>query len=143
MKLNRKSGITVTSIVVYVILFFTFTAVATTISSRFNRTLFDDRGKAINITAINKLEYNLLNSANNSYNVEESVETNKTTLTFSNSDIYVFDLDNNIVYKNGGKLVKFVKAYNITLDDNMIIIDITLNKYTNEITRTIKINSAS
>ena len=140
MKVNRKSGITVTSIVVYVILFFIFTTATTVISSRFNESLFDDRGRAINITAINKLQYNLLNSANNSYIVEGVVDGNKTTLTFSNSDIYIFDLDSKMVYKNGGKLVKYVKDCDVKLLDDVVNIDITLNKYTNEVNRNIKIS---
>ncbi len=139
MNLSSKKGITVTSIVVYVILFFVFTTTAIVISSRFNRELFDDRGKAINITAINKLEYNLLKSAKESNLAQGSVDGNKTTITFSNSDVYIFDLDNHIIYKNGGKLVKFVKECKIKLVNNLIDINVTLNKYTNEITRNIKV----
>ena len=52
MSLKSKRGITVTSIMVYVLLFFAFTTIATVISSRFNKNLFNDRGNAINITAI-------------------------------------------------------------------------------------------
>lgn len=143
MNLKSKKGITMTSIMVYVVLFFAFTSIATVISSRINKNLFNDRGNAINITAINKLEYNLLKSANESYNVDMTAEENKQTLTFSNLDIYVFDLENNVIYKNGGKLVKFVKACEVTSQDNLINIDITLNKYTNEVTRNIKIKCAS
>lgn len=140
MRLSKKSGITVTSIVVYVILFFAFTTTIILISSRFNSSLFDDRGRSINITAINKLEYNLLDSANNSYSVQSSLGDGTTTLTFSNSDIYVFDLNDNIVYKNDGKLVKHLKESEISFEDNLININITLNKYTNEVNRNIKIS---
>lgn len=143
MNLRSKKGITMTSIMVYVVLFFAFTTIATMISSRINKNLFNDRGNAINITAINKLEYNLLKSANESYNVDMTAEENKQTLTFSNLDIYVFDLENNVIYKNGGKLVKFVKACEVTSQDNLINIKVTLNKYTNEVTRNIKIKCAS
>lgn len=137
---NGKKGLTVTSIVVYVILFFMFTSITTIISSRFNKNLFNDRGIAINTTALNKLQYNLLASANESYNVKGNVDGNKTILTFSNSDEYVFDLDKNTVYKNGGKLVNYVKAFDVRLLDDVINIDITVNKYTNELARNIKIN---
>lgn len=140
MKLNNKKGITVTSIVVYVILFFAFTTTITTISSRFNSSLFDDRGKAINVTAINKLEYNLLDSAKNSHNLVYSVNGQNVTLEFSNLDVYVFNLTDNVVYKNGGKLVKHLKAAEVTYQDNLINVDLTLNKYTNEVTRNIKIS---
>lgn len=143
MNLKSKKGITMTSIMVYVVLFFAFTTIATMISSRINKNLFNDRGNAINITAINKLEYNLLKSANESYNVDMTAEESKQTLTFSNLDIYVFDLENNVIYKNGGKLVKFVKACEVTSQDNLINIKVTLNKYTNEVTRNIKIKCAS
>lgn len=140
MRKNNKRGITVTSIVVYVMLFFMFTTITITLSSRFNQNLFNDRGTAINITAMNKLEYNLLESADSSYNVVGSFDTNKTILTFSNSDRYVFDNEKHIIYKNGGKLIEFVKECKVNLIDNVIDIDVTLNKYTNELTRNIKIN---
>ena len=140
MSVRYKRGITVSSIVVYVILFFTFTTVTTIISSRFNKNLFDDRGTAINITAINKLEYNLLKSSDESYNVTTTVNGNVTTVTFSNLDVYVFDLDNNIIYKNGGKLVKFVTACSVSVADNIMQIDLTVNKYTNQLQRNIKIS---
>lgn len=137
---NNKKGITVTSITVYIILFFMFTTITTIISSSFNEDLFKDRGTAINITAINKLEYNLLKSADESDNIKGNVQGNKTILTFSNSDVYTFDGDKNIIYKNGGKLVGFVKDFEIKLIDNILDMDITLNKYTNEVSRNIKIN---
>jgi len=140
MSVKYKRGITVSSIVVYVILFFAFTTITTVISSRFNKNLFNDRGTAINITAINKLEYNLLSSSNESHNVETVVNGNKTTVTFSNGDVYVFDLDNNTIYKNGGKLVEFVIKCDVTVVDKILNLDITVNKYTNQIERNIKIN---
>lgn len=142
MSLKSKRGITVTSIMVYVLLFFAFTTIATVISSRFNKNLFNDRGNAINITAINKLEYNLLSSAQNSYNVDIVANGNNRTLTFSNSDVYVFDNDNNVIYKNGGKLVKFVKESKVKIQEDVIAIDLTLNKYTNEVSRSIKVKCA-
>lgn len=140
MSLKYKKGITVTSIVVYVILFFSFTTITTIISSRFNQSLFDDRGKAINITALNKLEYNLIKSANDSFNVEVTNSDDLITLNFSNTDEYIFDKQNQIIYKNRGKLVGFVKDYDISVQDNIIEITVTLNKYTNKITRTINLS---
>lgn len=143
MNLKNKKGITMVSIMVYVLLFFAFTTIATVISSRINKNLFNDRGNAINITAINKLEYNLLKSADESYNVDMEISGNKRTLTFSNSDVYVFDKDKNVIYKNGGKLVKFVKDMTLRIQEDIINIDIVLNKYTNEVARNIKIKCAS
>lgn len=143
MSLKSKRGITVTSIMVYVLLFFAFTTIATVISSRFNKNLFNDRGNAINVTAINKLEYNLIDSASNSYNVDVVANGNNRTLTFSNSDVYVFDNDNNVIYKNGGKLVKFVKESKVKIQEDVIAVDLTLNKYTNEVSRSIKVKCSS
>ena len=140
MRNNNKRGITVTSIIVYVILFFMFTTITTVIASRFNQNLFDDRGAAINVTAINKLEYNLIDSAADSYNISSNVDGNITTIEFTNGDIYIFDLDKNTIYKNGGKLVEFVTACDIKIENSIMQIDLTVNKYTNSLQRTIKIN---
>lgn len=140
---NSKRGITVTSIVVYVILFFMFTTVTTIISSRFNENLFNDRGMAINVTAINKLEYNLLDSASKSKNAEIEVEneTENYILKFSNSDVYEFDKNKQIIYKNGGKLVEHLKDYDIDiLNYNSIKVNVTLNKYMNVQEKNIIIN---
>ena len=137
---NNKKGITVTSITVYVILFFMFTTITTIISSRFNENLFNDRGMAINVTAINKLEYNLLKSSDESFDVELKVEDKKTTITFSNSDKYTVDLDKHVIYKNGGKLINFVDDCTVEVKNHVMIFDITVNKYTNNIRRSIKIN---
>lgn len=138
---NNKKGITVTSITVYVILFFMFTTITTIISSRFNEDLFNDRGTAINITAINKLEYNLLKSADESDKSEINIEDKKTTLKFSNLDEYIFDLDKHVIYKNGGKLVDFLGDFKINPNDDLIEISVTLNKYTNKVSRKITINT--
>ena len=135
MKKNSKKGITVTSIVVYVILFFMFTTITTVLSSKINGNLFNDRGTSINITAINKLEYNLLDSAD-----EGTVNDNSTILTFSNNDEYVFDKEKHKIYKNGGELVDFLKDFDIRAIDDYLKINITLNKYTNEIEREIIVN---
>ncbi len=140
MKKNSKKGITVTSIVVYVILFFMFTTITTVLSSKINGNLFNDRGTSINITAINKLEYNLLDSADKSYSVKGTVNDNSTILTFSNNDEYVFDKEKHKIYKNGGELVDFLKDFDIRAIDDYLKINITLNKYTNEIEREIIVN---
>ena len=99
-----------------------------------------DRGTAINITAINKLEYNLLKSAEESYLVTKTIDADKTSINFSNNDVYVFDLENNTIYKNGGILLKFLKECNVTAQSNTIELSLILNKYTNEVQRTIKVN---
>lgn len=138
---NNKNGITVTSITIYIILFFMFTTVTTIISSRFNEDLFNDRGMAINVTAINKLEYNLLKSSVESYDIKIDKGETKTTLSFSNQDTYIFDLDKNCVYKNGGKLIGFLKDFELDNDSQLLNIKVILNKYTNELERTISINN--
>lgn len=140
---NNKNGITVTSIVIYVVLFFMFTTATMTISSRINKNLFDDRGLSINITAINKLEYNLLKSSDESSSASISNNENIVAIEFSNSDRYVFDLNNHTVYKNGGKLLEFMTNFKVeTQNENKSIkLNIELNKYTNKIERTIIINN--
>lgn len=140
---NNKRGITVTSIVVYVILFFMFTTATIAISSRINKNLFNDRGLSINVTAINKLEYNLLKSSEESSYANVTIDRNVTTIEFSNNDRYDFDLDKHTVYKNGGKLVGYMSDFEIGRNgrNKGVELDVTLNKYTNNLQRKIVINN--
>ena len=83
----NKKGITMTSIVVYVMLFFIFTSVAITISTNINFEALSEKGNIINNKNIQKLQFNLLNSAKSSsnvYNISGKV-------VFSNNDEYYFD----------------------------------------------------
>ena len=52
-----------TSIVVYVILFFVFTSIAVAVSSNMNYETLSQKGMIINNKNIQKLQFNLLNSA--------------------------------------------------------------------------------
>ena len=141
--MNKKRGITLTSIVIYIILFFLFTSFITVLSTRLNKNLFDDRGMAINVNNVNKTEYNLLKSGNESESITiTDIDSNSKSVSFSNGDTYVFNNDSNSILKNGGILVKNViyDASNMTYTDNLLNVKLTFNKYLNEIERTIKIS---
>ncbi len=137
--INKKSGITLTSIVMYIILFFAFSSITIIISSRMNKNLFEDRGKAINISNINKLEYNLLDSSNKSNNVIIQKTSNEEKIIFSNNDEYRYNKEDKIIYKNNGKLIKNVVSFETNETAGYIDINIILNKYTNIIERNIKV----
>ncbi len=130
--MKNKRGITMTSIIIYVILFFVFTITVTVISSNFNLKLFTDRGLSININSFNKLQYNLLMSGKES----SLVAIIGDELVFSNNDSYTYDSEKGVIRKNDGTLVSNVKSYsvNITEGDNgeLLEVKIMFKKYLHE-----------
>ena len=77
-----KRGVTVTSLVVYIVLFSSLTLFLSATYTDLNERLFLSRGNAINYTTFNKLQYNLINSAKES----NSVTIEGPYLAFSNGE---------------------------------------------------------
>lgn len=127
--IKNKKGITMISIIIYVVLFFVFTIAVTVISNNFNNKLFTDRGYSININSFNKLQYNLLVSSKNS----NIVNTTDNEINFSNNDNYIYDSEKKIITKNGGFLVSNVISYYLTQDNGedgtLLNINIKFQKY--------------
>lgn len=133
----NKRGITMTSIVIYVVLFFVFTSIAIAISSNMNYESLSEKGNIINNEGIQKLQFNMLNSAKKSdaiYNINGKI-------VFSNNDEYYYDNENKKILKNDTVLISNVENFNIidskefvadVSQDKSIAIDITLKKYGNE-----------
>lgn len=133
----NKKGITMTSVVIYVILFFIFTSVAITISANMNYEALSEKGDIINNKNIQKLQFNLLNSAKSSnsvFNIEGRV-------VFSNNDEYYFDNTKGEIVKNNTTLIKNVEKFEIinssefvedVNNNKCVSIEVTLKKYGNE-----------
>ncbi len=133
----NKKGITMTSIVVYVMLFFIFTSVAITISTNINFEALSEKGNIINNKNIQKLQFNLLNSAKSSsnvYNISGKV-------VFSNNDEYYFDSTKREILKNDTTLIKDVEKFNIISssefvenvnENKSVSVEVMLKKYGNE-----------
>lgn len=140
--MGNKKGITMTSIIIYVILFFIFTVAVTIISSNFNAKLFVDRGLSIDINSFNKLQYNLLMSGKDSnlvYIIDGEISDGQLTkgeLVFSNNDSYIYDSTAGVIRKNGGILVSNIISYSaiITDGDNgkLLTVNIKFKKYLHE-----------
>lgn len=126
-----------TSIVVYVMLFFIFTSVAITISTNINFEALSEKGNIINNKNIQKLQFNLLNSAKSSsnvYNISGKV-------VFSNNDEYYFDSTKREILKNDTTLIKDVEKFNIISssefvenvnENKSVSVEVMLKKYGNE-----------
>jgi len=105
-----KKGFTLVSLVLYVMLFFTFTVFATAISTNLNHELLSEKGRVIVNESYIKLYTNLINSAKRSHSVD--VIENK--IMFSNGDTYEYNLDNKEISKNSGNLVYNTESYAVT-----------------------------
>lgn len=137
MNKNKKNGVTLASLVIYIGLFTVFTLFVSGISSNMNERLFNNRGEAINYTSLNKLQFNIEESALNS----DDITVSANSINYSNGDNYVYDETNKIIYKNGGILCLNVDNFTVNVEAatnaKKLTIDITFNKYLNILTKTI------
>lgn len=137
MNRNQKKGVTMASIVVYVILFSVITVVLSLVYTNMNDKLFQDRGRAINNTSFNKLQYNINSSAVSSTNVTVS----NSNIVFSNGDTYVYYKEKGIVLLNSGVLCTNVEEFNVVLTTlnnvKKVSLDVKFNKYLNELEKNI------
>lgn len=134
---KHKSGITLASLVIYVVLFTTFTIFAAVVSSNTNEKLFNNRGEAINYSNLNKLQYNINESSLKS----NSVSVTDTEINYSNGDTYTYDYRQNVIYKNGGVLCLNVENLEISIEEGVntqkVILNISFSKYLNVMNKTI------
>ena len=146
--MNKKSGITLTSIVIYVSLFFVFTVFAIAMSTNMNYKAMGEKANIYVYEQFDKFQYNIITSAKNSNFVDNIY--NK--VVFSNNDEYSYDKDKKVVLKNGGVLVNNVEKFEIIAEEkltdisdvfpsnidnstNSICIEITFKKYGKQITK--------
>ena len=135
--MNSKLGITVSSLVIYVILLFSFTAVALGVSGNFTSGIYNDKGLAINLSNLDKIQYYLNKSAVNS----TSVEFTSNSITFSNGNEYTYDAATRVVYYNKGILVTDVTKFIVTNNEGSLYeIQMEFTKYSVVTERIVKIN---
>lgn len=132
-----RKGMTMISLVLYVILFFTFTVIASSVSINLNRKTLTEKADMMISSDYTKLYINLKNSAKNSKTVSDL----GSKIVFDNNDVYEYK--NNIIYKNNGLLLDNVKLFNTknisalignTVDltnfkENYLVLNVTLEKY--------------
>ena len=146
-----KKGITLISIIIYLVLFTTFTAFVISLSSNMNRNVLSDKGTRYIQNEYSKLYVNMLTSAKDStyYSFDNS------KVSFSNGDIYYFNLSDHNVYKNGGILAQDLSSFSvrdvleidgINLSDeklqnsDSLCINVQFIKYGNEISKDIVVS---
>lgn len=145
MMMNKKQGITMISIVLYVLLFFSFIVFATAISTNMNFKTLKEKG----IVYVNEVDsavtYNLFKSAKAS----KECKLTKNTITFSNDDIYEFDFEKEVIYKNGKVIAKNSKVTTLNYEtlasikdgetvtsNNAIKLSISISKYEQNLYKT-------
>ena len=134
--MKYKRGITVTSLVVYVILLFTFTAVALSVSGNFTSGVYNDKGLAINLANMDKIQYYLNKSAIESKNAEYTTNA----IIFSNGDEFKYDINLGVVYYNNGMLATDVTKFVVTNTlEGLYEIQMEFTKYSVVTERNVKI----
>lgn len=105
----NKKGLSMISIVIYVVLFFAFSAFAVGMATNMNYRTLSEKGVIINSEQLQKLQYNLVNSAKSS----NSIDIITDNIIFSNDDSYTYDANKRKIYKNDGIIVSDVTSFNI------------------------------
>ena len=127
--MKRKNGITLSALVLYITLLFTFVAIATAVAKRFELNAFEQKALGVNMENYSRLSASFNVSANES----DVVELDGTTLTFLNGgvlvDRYTFDTEKGHIYKNGVLVVSDVNSFNITKDGTSLTINVQFMKY--------------
>ena len=132
-----KRGVTVTSLVVYIVLFSSLTLFLSATYTDLNERLFLSRGSAINYTTFNKLQYNLINSAKES----NSVTIEGPYLAFSNGDKYAYDDVAKHITLADGVLCTNVDSVSVELIPGVgctkVTLNLKLNKYMSTLEKSI------
>lgn len=113
--MNKKAGLTMTSIVMYVVIFFVLTILATGVTMAMNSNSLNDKGKIYTQNANIKIKKNIKASLNNSstaYKIDNK-------LVFSNSDEYYYDSKTKTVYKNNGILAQNVNNFEFSIKEKL------------------------
>ena len=97
--MQKRSGITMLSMVIYVTLFFAFTALAISMGSNMNYSSLVQKGKLYINEEASKIQYNLVNSAKSS----DDINNIYGKLVFSNNDEYTYDNATKKLLKNKTK----------------------------------------
>ena len=105
----KRAGLTMTTMALYVALFFAFSTFAIAMSTNFNYKTLSEKGNMWINEQFDKLQYNFIKSAKNSTDVSQIGEK----IVFSNNDEYTFDLDKKRVLKNGGVIAMDVEVFEI------------------------------
>lgn len=148
--MNKKRGLTLTSMAIYVALFFVFTVFVIAMSTNMNYKAMDEKAKIYIYEQFDKLQYNILSSAKASTSVDEIYGR----IIFNNNDEYSYDSDKKIILKNGGILFKNVEKFEVITEDKLtnvnenfsqnidskiqsVCIEVTFKKYKKDITKQI------
>lgn len=146
----NKKGLSMVSMLVYVVLFFSFSAFAVGMATNMNYKSLGEKGQIVNNENLQKLQYNLVNSAKDSNTIEDI----SGKIVFSNNDEYKFDETEKKVYKNGGIIATDVESFKIiditelentpenfsdNIDSNIdyICVEVTFTKYSQTLTEKI------
>lgn len=111
--MNKRSGLTMTSIVMYVVIFFALTILATGVTMAMNSNSLQDKGKIYVEEENLKIKKNIKLSLDNSQNVYKIEDK----LIFSNGDEYFFDNTTRTLYKNGGVLSQNLLSFEISIKE--------------------------
>lgn len=123
--LGKKNGITLSSLLIYLILFTTFTIITLSVTSNLNKNIFDSRGEIENNKNLNKVIAYFVESSKSSGSVSKIGDR----VVFDNNDEYEFRESEKAIYLGNKKIVKNVHKVMFSVTNKTVYLDITFEKY--------------
>lgn len=99
-KLEKDNGITLISLVMYIILTIIVISALTIISSNFRNNIGNMNTETMQETEFDKLNLQMLKETKTDNNVIEKNETDSTKLVFSNENTYTYNENDKAIYLN-------------------------------------------
>ena len=108
--MKNQRGITLTSLIIYIVLIFVIIVILARVSVYFTSNMSEISKESASISEIDKFNMFFLRDVKQANNEIETVSVDGTSITFTNGTTYEYSKDNNVIY------------YENTADDKKIII---------------------
>lgn len=115
--MKSESGITLISLTMYIVVFSTIVLIMSAVSTFFYKNVSTVNSKGEERYEIDKFNMYFLEDIKNNSKVEINDESNKITF-YQTNNIYLFNANNNTIYRNNVKLCSNVEEFKVSRAEN-------------------------
>lgn len=131
--MKSEKGITLTSLVIYIIIFSAVLALVGSLTNFINGNIKNLNADSISSEEFNKFNTYFVKDIKESKKVVAEEATDKTEITFDNGSKYTYVKSENAIYKEAVKIARNIIKFNATVkeENNKKLIDIEISTGTN------------